>query len=263
MLEISSDIYYEHNASYQSSTVRVLRDGDTYPVDITTSSSEETIFFGKFGAKQGEAFYVQVVTLSAQKGRKVTFNLRDYEPGESSENPIELVVGENQLKEASRQNPIWYYADLAAGELKITADVSNYYSMSLYSADDLTKSLAVSGYVYDESYNGSYDLTYTVETPGRYVMKLDQTYPGGSVVTVSANFATGISGTSLAVENVSVGSGCISVIPSADGANVAIYDMSGKMVNAAYIKGNTTFNVEKGLYIVKVNGKAIKVIVNN
>lgn len=137
MLEISSDINYEQNASYQSSTVRVMRDGDSYPIDITKPSTVGKTFFGKFGASKDEVFYVQVVTLSAQEGKTVTFNLRDYEPGESSDNPIELVVGENQLKEASRLNPVWYYADLAEGDLKITADANNYYYMTLYSADDL------------------------------------------------------------------------------------------------------------------------------
>lgn len=263
MLEVSSNIYYEHNAAYESSTVRVLREGDSMPVDITTSNSEETIFFGKFDAKQGDVFYVQVITLSVQKGRTVTFNLRDYEPGESVDNPIELVVGENQLKEATLQNPIWYYADLAEGDLKITADANNYYIMSLYSADNLDNSLAMSGYVYDENYNGSYDLTYTIETPGRYIMKLEQTYPGGALVTMSANIATGISETGLDAESVTVGSGCITVTTSAAGANVSVYDLSGKMVKSACVKGQTIFNVEKGLYIVRVNNKAIKVVVKD
>lgn len=263
MLEISSDINYEQNASYQSSTVRVMRDGDSYPVDITKSSTVGITFFGKFGASKDEVFYVQVVTLSAQEGKTVTFNLRDYEPGELSDNPIELVVGENQLKEASFLNPVWYYADLAEGDLKITADANNYYYMTLYSADDLNNPLAVSGYVYDENYNGSYNLTYTVETPGKYIMKLEQTNPGGALVTMSANIATGISATGLDAENVTVGSGCITVTPSAAGANVSVYDLSGKMVKSAYVKGQTTFNVEKGLYIVRVNNKAIKVVVKD
>lgn len=263
MLEISSDINYEQNASYQSSTVRVMRDGDSYPVDITKPSTVGKTFFGKFGASKDEVFYVQVVTLSAQEGKTVTFNLRDYEPGELSDNPIELVVGENQLKEASRLNPVWYYADLAEGDLKITADANNYYYMTLYSADDLNNPLAVSGYVYDENYNGSYNLTYTVETPGKYIMKLEQTNPGGALVTMSANIATGISATGLDAENVTVGSGCITVTPSAAGANVSVYDLSGKMVKSAYVKGQTTFNVEKGLYIVRVNNKAIKVVVKD
>lgn len=263
MLEISSDINYEQNASYQSSTVRVMRDGDSYPVDITKPSTVGITFFGKFGASKDEVFYVQVVTLSAQEGKTVTFNLRDYEPGELSDNPIELVVGENQLKEASRLNPVWYYADLAEGDLKITADANNCYYMTLYSADDLNNPLAVSGYVYDENYNGSYNLTYTVETPGKYIMKLEQTNPGGALVTMSANIATGISATGLDAENVTVGSGCITVTPSAAGANVSVYDLSGKMVKSAYVKGQTTFNVEKGLYIVRVNNKAIKVVVKD
>lgn len=264
MLEISSDINYESNASYQSSTVRVWRETGSY-VDITKSSSEGTQFYGEFGASEGEAFYVEVVTLSAQENKKVMFSLRDFEPGESSDNPIELVVGENTLKSATRQNPVWYYADLAAGELKITANASNYYMMSLYKSDDLNTVLATSNYVYGSApdYVGSYELTYEVETSGRYIMKLEQTNPSGAVVTVSANIATGISGTDLAVESISAGAGCISVIPSAEGASVSVYDLSGKLVSSAYIKGQTTFNVEKGLYVVKVNNHAIKVVVNN
>lgn len=265
MLEISSDINCEQNASYQSSTVRVMRDGDSYPVDITKSSTVGITFFGKFGASKDEVFYVQVVTLSAQEGKTVTFNLRDYEPGETSDNPIELTIGENTLKSATRQNPVWYYADLDKGELKITADASNYYMMSVYKSDDLNTVLATSNYVSGSApdYIGSYELSYEVETPGRYIMKLEQTNPIGAVVTVTANIATGISGTGMAAVRISAGAGCISVTPSAEGASVYVYDLTGKLVSSAYIKGQTTFNVEKGLYVVKVDNKAVKVVVNN
>lgn len=265
MLEISSDINYETNSSYQSSTVRVWRDTDGGYVDITKSNSEGTEYYGDFVASENEVFYVEVVTLSAQEGKKVMFNLRDFEPGESSGTPIELVVGENTLKNASRQNPVWYYADLDAGELKITANSSNYFMMSLYSSDDLNAVLATSGYVYGPApdYIGTYELTYNVETPGRYIMKLEQTNEGGAVVTVSANITTGVSATGVDAESVSAGSRSITVTPSVEGANVSIYDISGKIVNSAYVKGQTTFCVEKGLYIVKVNNKAVKVVVNN
>lgn len=265
MLEISSDINYEQNASYQSSTVRVMRDGDSYPVDIAKSSTVGITFFGKFGASKDEVFYVQVVTLSAQEGKTVTFNLRDYEPGETSDNPIELTIGENTLKSATRQNPVWYYADLDKGELKITADASNYYMMSVYKSDDLNTVLATSNYVSGSApdYIGSYELSYEVETPGRYIMKLEQTNPIGAVVTVTANITTGISGTGMAAVRISAGAGCISVTPSAEGASVYVYDLTGKLVSSAYIKGQTTFNVEKGLYVVKVDNKAVKVVVNN
>lgn len=265
MLEVSSDINYENNASYQSSTVRVWRETGSSYVDITKSSSGGTSFYGEFIASEGEAFYVEVVTLSAQEGKKVMFNLRDFEPGETSDNPIELTIGENTLKSATRQNPVWYYADLDKGELKITADASNYYMMSVYKSDDLNTVLATSNYVSGSApdYIGSYELSYEVETPGRYIMKLEQTNPIGAVVTVTANIATGISGTGMAAERISAGAGCISVTPSAEGASVYVYDLTGKLVSSAYIKGQTTFNVEKGLYVVKVDNKAVKVVVNN
>lgn len=265
MLEVSSDINYENNASYQSSTVRVWRGEESNYVDITKSDSEGTLFYGDFVASEGDIFYVEVVTLSAQEGKKVMFNLRDFEPGESSDNPIELTIGENTLKSATRQNPVWYYADLDKGELKITADASNYYMMSVYKSDDLNTVLATSNYVSGSApdYIGSYELSYEVETPGRYIMKLEQTNPIGAVVTVTANIATGISGTGMAAERISAGAGCISVTPSAEGASVYVYDLTGKLVSSAYIKGQTTFNVEKGLYVVKVDNKAVKVVVNN
>lgn len=265
MLEVSSDINYENNASYQSSTVRVWRGEESNYVNITKSDSEGTLFYGDFVASEGDIFYVEVVTLSAQEGKKVMFNLRDFEPGESSDNPIELTIGENTLKSATHQNPVWYYADLDNGELKITADASNYYMMSVYKSDDLNTVLATSNYVSGSApdYIGSYELSYEVETPGRYIMKLEQTNPIGAVVTVTANIATGISGTGMAAERISAGAGCISVTPSAEGASVYVYDLTGKLVSSAYIKGQTTFNVEKGLYVVKVDNKAVKVVVNN
>ena len=149
--------------------------------------------------------------------------------------------------------------------MKITADASNYYMMSVYKSDDLNTVLATSNDVSGSApdYIGSYELSYEVETPGRYIMKLEQTNPIGAVVTVTANIATGISGTGMAAERISAGAGCISVTPSAEGASVYVYDLTGKLVSSAYIKGQTTFNVEKGLYVVKVDNKAVKVVVNN
>ena len=91
---------------------------------------------------------------------------------------------QNTLKSVTRQNPVWYYADLDKGELKITADASNYYMMSVYKSDDLNTVLATSNYVSGSApdYIGSYELSYEVETPGRYIMKLEQTNPIGAVV---------------------------------------------------------------------------------
>lgn len=223
-------------------------------------------FLARFNVVQGRTYLICIEkneTTSTPDYFDMTFAAAG--EGDSFDNPIELTIGENTLKSATRQNPVWYYADLDNGELKITADASNYYMMSVYKSDDLNTVLATSNYVSGSApdYIGSYELSYEVETPGRYIMKLEQTNPIGAVVTVTANIATGISDTGMAAERISAGAGCISVTPSAEGASVYVYDLTGKLVNSAYIKGQTTFNVEKGLYVVKVNNKAVKVVVNN
>lgn len=260
MLTVSSDIAYEQNSSYQSSMVSVQREGETYPYNIIQTGSEGTEFYGEFSVSEGEAIYVKVVTLSAQSDKSVKFEIRDFEQGESSTCPIELKNGENTLPEASRELPVWYYADLEAGNFSVTSN--DYYMMTLYKADDLDNALATSTYVYGTApdYIGSYVLNYTIDEPGRYIMKVEQAY-NGTVINVDASINTGINGTEVGGAEVVPGISSVVVAPADGTASVEVFDISGKLVKSAYISGRTEISLAGGIYLVKVNGHTVKVVV--
>ncbi len=264
MLTISANIDYVMGASYQYPTVDVYRVGDIYPTTIMQTNSEgTTIYKGSFAAAENEVFYVKVVMVTAQSDKSLQFEIRDFEPGETSANPIELVEGENELLLASRTVPVWYSAYFNEGEVNISS--TDYFLMSMYKADDLNTSVATSEYIYGTApdYIGSYELNYTVTEAGLYLIKLEMTYSAGVVVNVSASIETGIDNIGAASCNVKAGANSIVVTPGESEAFVAIYNMAGQLIKAVTVGEDTEIPVEKGLYIVTVNGQAVKVIVHD
>ena len=201
--------------------------------------------------------------VTAQSDKSLTFEIRDFEPGETSANPIELVEGENELLLASRTVPVWYSAYFNEGEVNISS--TDYFLMSMYKADDLNTSVAISEYIDGTApdYIGSYELNYTVAEAGLYLIKLEQTYRAGVVVNVSASIETGIDNVGAATGSVVAGAHSIVVTPGESEAFVAIYNMAGQLIKAVTIGESTEIPVEKGLYIVTVNGQAVKVIVHD
>ena len=262
MLTISANIDYVMTSSYKYPSVGVYRENDNYPTTIMQSSSEGTVYSGSFAAAENEVFYVEVTMVTAQSDKSLTFEIRDFEPGETSSNPIELVEGENELLLASRTVPVWYSAYFNEGEVNISS--TDYFMMTLYKADDLNTSLAIANYVDGKApdYIGSYELNYTVTEAGLYLIKLEMTYSAGVVVNVSASIETGIDDIEAASGSVIPGARMVIVTPDTPDAFVAVYNMSGQLIKAATISECTEIPLEKGLYIVTVNGHAVKVVVH-
>lgn len=261
MLTISANIDYVMSSSYKYPSVGVYRENDNYPTTIMQSSSEGTQFIGSFAAAENEVFYVEVTMVTAQSDKSLTFEIRDFEPGETSAYPIELTEGDNELIAASRLNPVWYGAYFNEGEVTISS--TDYFVMTLYKADDLNTSLASANYVYGEApdYIGSYELNYTVIEAGSYLMKVEQAY-AGDTIHVSAAIETGIDDIEAASGSVIPGARMVIVTPDTPDAFVAVYNMSGQLIKAATISECTEIPLEKGLYIVTVNGHAVKVVVH-
>ncbi len=261
MLTISANIDYVMTSSYRYPSVGVYRENDNYPTMIMQSSSEGTVYSGSFVAAENELFYVEVTMVTAQSDKSLTFEIRDFEPGETSAYPIELTEGDNELIAASRLNPVWYGAYFNEGEVTISS--TDYFTMTLYKADDLNTSLAIANYVYGEApdYIGSYELNYTVIEAGSYLMKVEQAY-AGDTIHVSAAIETGIDDIEAASGSVIPGARMVIVTPDTPDAFVAVYNMSGQLIKAATISECTEIPLEKGLYIVTVNGHAVKVVVH-
>lgn len=256
MLTIASDIIYERSADYsRQSAVNVLTSCDAYPTNITKSSAEGTIFEGSFVMNEGDVMFINVVPISAQSDKTLTLTMRDLNPGEACSNPIDITPGELKLPITSRTSPVWYGIQLEVGTFSITSTNYEYYSMSLYDSCDATNYLANSQY--DGEAMG-YSLKYDVTTAGYYLLKLEGTY---NEITVT------VDGVHTSVEgvkedsNLRVRGNNIEVSVENTRTDVAICDVTGKIVASQAVYNNATFTLERGIYIVKIGDKVTKVAI--
>ena len=259
---ISSDIAYESiydESTYSTrySSVKVLTDCDEYGTEIIQTSSEGSVFKGSFVVNAGDVLYINVLTLSAQAGKKLTIELAELQPGESCSLPIEIVPGELTLPIVeSRNNPVWYGIQLEPGEFSIkSVSSSNYFSMTMYDGCDTDSYLAMSSYDYDS--NG-YSLVYNVLTSGYYYLKLDATY-NEFVVVVSGSY-TGLDNIKQESQVKVMGNNIV-VTANNTRTDVVICDVAGKIVAAQAVYDQVTFALEQGLYIVKVGDNVTKVAI--
>ena len=261
MLEISSDINYEYASDYSGhSDVYVYTSSENYAHSIAQSSSEGTTFKGTYPVKTGDQIWINVVTYTAQEGKTIVLSLRDYVPGETADNPLELTAGENTLAAASRSMPVWYSITCEAGELSITG--SQYFRGDLYAADNTTTAVAYSNTNYDyDTSTYTYSITYNVPTAGTYLFRVTDNY-GETPVTVSATgITTGISTTAQAGEaEISLQNGRIHVAGAA-GTAVIVYDMSGRAVAKSACGDATGLALPAGTYIVKAGKQTRKISV--
>ena len=106
-------------------------------------------------------------------------------------------------------------------------------------------------------------MDYAVSEAGRYIVKVEQTNATGAIVTVEASINTGIAGVEGEGAEVVPGVSSVIVAPADGSAVVEIYDISGKLVKSADIAGRTQISLAEGLYLVKVNGRTVKVVVRD
>ncbi len=256
MLTISSDIIYEQSADYsRSSAVKVLTNCDEYGNNITQSSADGTIFSGSFVVNEGDVLFINVVTISAQADKSLTLEMRELNPGEACSNPIDITPGELTLPIVSRSNPVWYAIELGQGELSITSDNYNYFSMYLYDNCDATNYLASSQY---DSEASGYSLKYAVVTEGRYLLKLDGTY---NEITVKVEGEYSSLNDAIQEPQMRVMGNNIVINAHNRRTEIAIYDITGKIIASQAVYDNATFTVEKGIYIVKIDNSVTKVVI--
>lgn len=98
----------------------------------------------------------------------------------------------------------------------------------------------------------------TVTTPGKHYIRVDEAYTGISM-TLTGPVSTNIYQMNDMQEGITAGKGYINV--SAANKPVAIYNVSGVKVAESNVDGNCTFNLNNGIYIVKVGNLVKKVLV--
>ncbi len=260
MLVIDSNIDYEYGST--GTSMVSVKEGSCTAYPTSLFDYNNYIFKGSLAATAGKEYYINVVTFSAQADKTLSIAIRDYEPGESCANPMELPEGDIFLPLSKPTTPIWFYVDLLNGyELKVESVDYDYFDMAIYNDCAATSYLATSEYYYNDE-NYGYRLIYTATADGKYILKLNRTNNADTPVTVTIDKLSGldaVKGENLVV----VKNNNIIVTPNdATRTDVAIYDITGKLVKGQAIYNTTTFTAERGIYIVKVGDTVKKVVIN-
>lgn len=262
VLTIASDKLY-NEMGYDE--IYYCKGVDGEPVAISTAyfdgTTASTIYRVDVAAKAGDVFLVNVKITTVSEGNKVTFTERGYEKGESVGTAIELSNGETvAIPEVKVALPHWYKARLEPGEVTVTTDAPFMTNPVWFASEaDALAGTGGTAMVFENSFDDNYDMVCTwkttVATEGYCYIRIDDAYSGINM-TVTGSFGTGIDSVE-AASGVLVGDGCISVSGDAD---VMIYTTSGVLV-AKGRGSDQSFNLEPGIYVVKVGGNAMKVAV--
>lgn len=259
MVEINSDLSYY--ASNGNNDIQVGDCNSTSSIQYYDYSTGYK-FTTKKAVTSGDVILIKVIAKEAATDKTLTVSIRDLNAGEACSKPIELTAETTTItldSNASNSQPVWYSANLSAGEFKITS--SSWFNMELYNSCDGTSALAYSTSSYDyNTYVSTYYITYTVTEPGIYFIKCTGNY--GQEATVTGNFTdtTGVEDVVASDNAISVADGKIAVNADSN-VEVVIYNTLGQVVLAKNIAGAATFEVESGAYIVRAGDSVKKVYV--
>lgn len=223
-----------------------------------------TIYKVETAATAGDVFLVNVKITTSSKGNNVTFTERDFEDGESINTAIELKDGQTvDLPAVEAAKPLWYVVPLEEGEVTITTNApfmtSPVWFVNEEDALNGTNGVAMEFQnSFDEDYNMLCTWKTTVTTPGKHYIRVDEAYTGISM-TLTGPVSTNIYQMNDMQEGITAGKGYINV--SAANKPAAIYNASGVKVAESNVDGNCTFNLNNGIYIVKVGNLVKKVLV--
>lgn len=264
MVTIDSDIVFEQTSDYRKSSLVSVKTGDcsAYPVGIIQSNSDGTWFEGKFVVQKDDVLYINIVTCSAQTGRKLNIGIRDLLPGEACSLPIALAEGEVTFPEANRSLPVWYNIRLQPGDFSISSESA--FTLSMYRDCEDANSVAQSGYYYDpETEKSEYRLTYTVADAGTYLLKLEMSYANTLVHVSGSAIVTGMEKVTGEECSIYAESHALVIRPDSGPMQVEVYDLTGKMIHSGTIHNKTLLSVPAGFYIVKAGGRIQKLAVGD
>lgn len=259
-LVIESDVPYNYTERMQYG-----RSTDSYLSDMVMSSydgsTSTTVYGAEVSVAAGDVFLVNLKMAAPHEGCVITFTIRDFEAGESASTAIELQKDETvSVPSVSRTAPMWYKVSLPeACNITITADnfISGYWYQGLESTTGSGEYMTFN-YSYDEeTYVTTYTFTKEVAAAGDYYIMIDQCY-GNTNMTFTSDGTSGIGSVGTG-SSISVNGGTLNI--NADNADVRVYTVSGAAVVSEKVSGSASFNLDKGIYIVKINNTVKKVIV--
>lgn len=205
----------------------------------SAGSETNSVYKGKFTVAKGDKVYIHLKLSGDMTGKQVTLSAHQAEQGESYDNPFILTKDQSvAIQGSSRTTPVWVKVSLPAGETKFKlnayANSAMYTSVENILAD---KSEYLDwNTIYAPDYSSYSEATVTMAEAGDVYFKFMGQYERSVEFSISEQTATGI-------KNFEVESD----------AKVEVYTLDGKKIDQP--SGN-------GVYIIKSNGKAKKVVIN-
>ncbi len=265
MLEIKCDATYDY-----SSDVSAGKSTEDYLPTLMTSVEEGGDYISKYEGTikvaEGDKILVHLQLKNSLDldGKTVTFNLRDFEPGEDFSNPLELTDGLTAtLPAASYAVPVWCKMNLTKPS-KWFFDLSGSIQGYLYkgkedAAADVNSEMLNLNVEYGDDWSATYSMSDSIKAgeEGEYYFKFTMSYEPVTVkVTITEDPTLGINtvnGNAAAFRMVGN-----TLVVNGD-ADVKVYSLNGVKVAERNAQGTLLLN--KGIYIVNVNGKAQKIAV--
>lgn len=263
VLTIASDVVYDGNNLLEAG-----KSTDYYLSQLITTVSDgsdtKSIYQGSIRVAAGDEILVHMQLKGDVTGKSITFTLRDFEAGESFSNPLELVNGQSySIPSVNNANPIWCKLSMPqAGKWSFENLTGSLYGTIYKSREDAAQNQnGVSFYTdvtYDSDWNATYTLNGTVAAgeEGDYYIKITSAYePAAFTMSIVPDVPTAIKNVAGQQGVKAVGNG---LVLNAD-ADVKVYSLGGQKVAERQTAG--TISLQKGVYIVSVNGQTQKIAV--
>ena len=256
-LKVSSSLVF----NYQASILYCINDG--YMQSISPEYNDDAVNYAyRFDVKAGDAVYVNIIGFAETTSANVTFEESEAGAGESAATAIDLSDKQKHaIVEGTFAQPVWVKMNLTAGTTTIKS--SSYFGGNMYQGLENAESLNSWQYVYGSNYGpapdytplNEYVATLSITEAGTYFYAISNNYGGGEIYITGNNVDTGIS--TLATDNGITVSG--NVMQTGSESTAEVYNIAGVRTATVGPNGQTVLN--KGINLVKTNGKTYKVMV--
>ncbi|MGN0220507.1 MAG: hypothetical protein ACI4BA_00070 [Prevotella sp.] len=256
-LKVSSSLVY----NYQASILYCINDGNMQYISPEYNDNAVNYSY-RFDVKAGDIVYVNIIGFAETTSANVTFEESEAGAGESAATAIDLSDKQKHaIVEGTSAQPVWVKMNLTAGTTTIKS--SSYFGGNVYQGLENAENLNSWIYLYGSNYGpapdytplNEYVATLNITEEGTYYFAISNNYGGGEIYIAGSNVSTGIS--TLATDsNIKVRGNVMQM----NGEGTAeVYNITGMRTATVAPNGQAVLN--KGINLIKTNGKTYKVMV--
>lgn len=257
MLTISSDIPYTSGCDILYGAYNNGAEPKMSSI-ISTDANYNRMYKVSLYPKAGDVYYVRLKLNQAFEGKVIRFTEDDIPEGASASKAYEIQDGSSlALGTPSYNNPIWCKANLSAGAT-ITLTATNGLFGSYYVGLDNAEAQANGVSLSITATDGIYTTTIEAEESGTYYFCWTSSWGDISLDVTIDDIPSDIRQANVS-KVVSVADGMLQL--DGDNMKIVVFTVSGTKIAERVVTGHDAIRLDKGVYLVAVNGKVSKVLV--